>query len=288
MTDRNQLAAELLEGCPADSLDDHQAVAAALLRGDSNEQVLGMDQLDAWPETYSWLKGELSEANSKITDIEITIGQNDHESDRYINRIFIPRLEAAVETAFPDASVSVEFVSSSPVLEIVVNGGESDSTTESRVQDAIANIRERLWTSPDQFDIAGHTATAKFAIDDNRDDDQQDDVAGIDVEVKLTIDSKPHTVLLQSDTDDGIHANGELEIADRLSGANAEAHDALARELGAVAGEDHASLEAGEPDYEKLSEMLTDVIEAAQVEYDDYLEANDLEIATTQSAGMSR
>ena len=60
MTDRNQLAAKLLEGCPAESLDDHKAIAAALLRGDSNEQVLAMNQLDAWPETYVWLKGELS------------------------------------------------------------------------------------------------------------------------------------------------------------------------------------------------------------------------------------
>ena len=206
LTDRERLAADLLRDCPAESLDDHKAIAAALLRGDSNEQVLAMDQLDAWPETYSWLKGELGETNSKIA----------------------------------------------------------------------------------RYDIAGQPATAVIGVDDKGDLDQDPKAENIDVEIKLTIAGKTHTVLLQSGTDDGVHANGELEIADRQSGANAEAHDALARELGAVAGEDHRGLEAGEPDYEKLSEMLAGVIEAAQVEYDDYLEINDLEIAHAQSTGMSR
>lgn len=112
-------------------------------------------------------------------------------------------------------------------------------------------------------------------------------IEGIDVVVTLTIPGKTHTFLLQSGTDDGVHANGELEIANRQSGANAEAHDALALELGAVCDDDHGSLEAGEPDYEKLSEVLSEVIEASQTEYDDFLEANGLEVERVQSVSMS-
>lgn len=58
---REQIATELLRDCPQESLEDHQAIAAALLRGDSPEQILNMTELDNWPETYSWLKGELSQ-----------------------------------------------------------------------------------------------------------------------------------------------------------------------------------------------------------------------------------
>lgn len=59
MTDRNQIAAELLRGCPEESLEDHEAIAAALRRGDSAAQMLSMPETYNWPETYVWLKGEL-------------------------------------------------------------------------------------------------------------------------------------------------------------------------------------------------------------------------------------
>lgn len=59
MTDRNQIAEELLRGCPEECLEDHEAIAEALRRGDSTEQILQMRETNDWPETYVWLKGEL-------------------------------------------------------------------------------------------------------------------------------------------------------------------------------------------------------------------------------------
>jgi hypothetical protein len=60
--DRNALAKELLLGVPDESRADHEAIAAALVRGDSAEEILGMPEVDYWPETYSWLKTELGDA----------------------------------------------------------------------------------------------------------------------------------------------------------------------------------------------------------------------------------
>lgn len=56
---RNELATEILRDCPSEALADHEAIAAALRRGDSPSSILTMDQLDRWPETYSWIKAEL-------------------------------------------------------------------------------------------------------------------------------------------------------------------------------------------------------------------------------------
>ena len=53
---RNEIAAELLRGCPAESL----AIAAALRRGDAAEAILAMPEVNHWPETYVWLKAELT------------------------------------------------------------------------------------------------------------------------------------------------------------------------------------------------------------------------------------
>lgn len=57
---RDELADEILCGCPDEAMADHEAIAAALRRGDSAEAILGMPEVAAWPETYVWLKGELN------------------------------------------------------------------------------------------------------------------------------------------------------------------------------------------------------------------------------------
>lgn len=54
-----RIADELLRGCPGESLSDNEIIAKSLRRGDSKEQILGMSELDNWPETYKWLKSEL-------------------------------------------------------------------------------------------------------------------------------------------------------------------------------------------------------------------------------------
>ena len=59
MKTRTEIADELLADCPAESLHDHQKIAAAIERGDSKESILDMVETGRWPETYSWLKGEL-------------------------------------------------------------------------------------------------------------------------------------------------------------------------------------------------------------------------------------
>ena len=56
---RIQLASELLRDCLDGSLGDHQAIAAALIRGDTPAEILDMPECDQWPETYIWLKNNL-------------------------------------------------------------------------------------------------------------------------------------------------------------------------------------------------------------------------------------
>ena len=60
MQTKSQIANEMMRGCPADSRADHEAVAAALVRGDDAAAILKMAELDRWPETYVWLKSELA------------------------------------------------------------------------------------------------------------------------------------------------------------------------------------------------------------------------------------
>lgn len=57
---KNPIAIELLRNCPAESLTDHRAIAAAIERGDSREDILSMPETNRWPETYAWLDHELS------------------------------------------------------------------------------------------------------------------------------------------------------------------------------------------------------------------------------------
>lgn len=59
MTSRNQIADELLRGCPEESLEDHQNIAAAIRDGEPAEQILAMAETNNWPETYVWLKQAL-------------------------------------------------------------------------------------------------------------------------------------------------------------------------------------------------------------------------------------
>jgi len=59
MKTRQEIAAELLQDCPAESLEDHQKIAAAIERGNSRDDILGMKETNDWPETYHWLKDEL-------------------------------------------------------------------------------------------------------------------------------------------------------------------------------------------------------------------------------------
>jgi DNA-binding transcriptional regulator YiaG len=60
-SDSKKIAAELLNGCPDESLRDHQKIAAAILSGKNREEILNMPECDRWPETYVWLKGELKD-----------------------------------------------------------------------------------------------------------------------------------------------------------------------------------------------------------------------------------
>jgi hypothetical protein len=56
---RDQLATELLVGCPAESLADHKKIAAAIRNGDS---VSNIEDLcgDFYPETAVWIRNRLS------------------------------------------------------------------------------------------------------------------------------------------------------------------------------------------------------------------------------------
>jgi hypothetical protein len=56
------LANELMQGVSIDAREDHEAIAEALRRGDTAQEILGMAELDRWPETYSWLRNEIRPA----------------------------------------------------------------------------------------------------------------------------------------------------------------------------------------------------------------------------------
>jgi hypothetical protein len=59
---REQIATELMKGCPTESREDHEAIAEAVRAGESVESILKMDEVDRWPETYAWLKSALNAA----------------------------------------------------------------------------------------------------------------------------------------------------------------------------------------------------------------------------------
>lgn len=53
--DRDEIAAQLLDGCPDDCRADHETIAAAIRRGDTWAEILSMPETDRWPDTYTWL-----------------------------------------------------------------------------------------------------------------------------------------------------------------------------------------------------------------------------------------
>lgn len=57
---REQIAAELLANVPAESRADHELIANEIRGGSAREQILSMAEVDLWPETYFWLKQELT------------------------------------------------------------------------------------------------------------------------------------------------------------------------------------------------------------------------------------
>ncbi len=53
---RKQIAAELLDGVPEESREDHAKIARAITDGVPFEKILAMRETNDWPSTYSWLK----------------------------------------------------------------------------------------------------------------------------------------------------------------------------------------------------------------------------------------
>ncbi len=60
MSNRNEIAAELLRNCPAECASDYAAIADALRRDEDAQKILAMQEVNDWPETYAWLKSELA------------------------------------------------------------------------------------------------------------------------------------------------------------------------------------------------------------------------------------
>lgn len=52
---RNELATELLRGCPAELLDVHETIADAVRSGDELATILAMPEMQLCSETYYWL-----------------------------------------------------------------------------------------------------------------------------------------------------------------------------------------------------------------------------------------
>jgi hypothetical protein len=78
--DRAEIAAELLTNCPDESFKDHRTIAAAIRRGDDPTTIMSMPEVERWPETYSWLKYELSHITSPAAALGRKGGQA--KSDR--------------------------------------------------------------------------------------------------------------------------------------------------------------------------------------------------------------
>ena len=57
---RNEIATELLDGCPQESLADHTVLAERLRWSEHPDTILASPEANRWPETYTWLKNELA------------------------------------------------------------------------------------------------------------------------------------------------------------------------------------------------------------------------------------
>ncbi len=53
---RKQIAAELMDGVPEESREDHERIARAIIEGVPFDKILAMRETNDWPATYSWLK----------------------------------------------------------------------------------------------------------------------------------------------------------------------------------------------------------------------------------------
>jgi hypothetical protein len=56
---RKKIAQELMSGCPDELEPDHQKIADAILRGEPREYILDMEETNAYPDTYVWLREQL-------------------------------------------------------------------------------------------------------------------------------------------------------------------------------------------------------------------------------------
>ena len=62
-----RIVEELMSGCPEDEgfedcrtpRTDHQKMADAIIDGVSKKEILEMDEMEYWPETYTWLENEI-------------------------------------------------------------------------------------------------------------------------------------------------------------------------------------------------------------------------------------
>ena len=61
---REQIAIELMEGCPRESLLDHQKIADMIIMGKPIDEILNLPEMDSWPETYVWVKEALSKKSA--------------------------------------------------------------------------------------------------------------------------------------------------------------------------------------------------------------------------------
>ena len=57
---RREIAKELLFNCPIAFLDDHRALADAVLGGADWETIRNMDQMDKYPDTAFWLENSFA------------------------------------------------------------------------------------------------------------------------------------------------------------------------------------------------------------------------------------
>lgn len=65
MKTRGQIAKELLKNVPKELKKDHLIIANAIKQGKSLDYILNMKETDNWPDTYFWIKSELSGSKKK-------------------------------------------------------------------------------------------------------------------------------------------------------------------------------------------------------------------------------
>ena len=56
-----RITQDLMNDCPEECAIDYNRIACAIMDGTPKSDILSMDETNNWPETYVWLKSELSE-----------------------------------------------------------------------------------------------------------------------------------------------------------------------------------------------------------------------------------